>query len=327
MAQPDLESFERRGVAVKEEVTEGTDSVPAAGTDAILMLNGQSGTEFDSVERPVDRPFFGADPFAVTNKRAFIEGDVEIQPPTIPGDATDGTPHYDILLRMGGMAKTLDSTAGTTTYNPISTGIVSASAYFWHVDYVKKVLGARNAISGMRFPIGEIPTFRSRILGSYTDVTADTLPTLTLPTYTPESVQADNGTCLITVTDASITDLNLWAKELSVDFGSELTNKQYTTKEVNSISDRVPSFTLRIARTDLSDFNPWSVRDNGYIINASLEHEIAGGLYAKLSVRGQIEGINEVDIDGDLGWELNGRCIPSDSGGDELELEFGDNSP
>jgi len=322
MAQPNLESFEKRGVAIKEETTEGTDATPAATTDGIMMLNGTSGTEFDPVERPVDRTFFGGDSFAVSNRRAFIEGDVEIYPPSTPGASTDGTPHYDILLRMGGMAKVLDAVGGTTIYNPISTGIVSASAYFWHVDYVKKILGARAALTGMAMTIGEIARFRSRVLGNYENVTTESLPAVVLPSYVPEALEASNTVAMLSVADASITDLNLWAKELSVDFGSALTNKQYTSKSINSISGRQPTFSLRIARTALADFNPWAVRDAGQIMTASMRHNMTS-LYSTLRVRGQIEQINEVDIDGDLGWELTGRCIPSNTGGDEFSLEFG----
>ena len=50
------------------------------------------------------------------------------------------------------------------------------------------------------------------------------------------------------------------------------------------------------------------------------------GFSQKLSFRGQIEQISEVDIDGDLGWELSGPCIASSAGNDEFALEFNGNN-
>lgn len=323
MAQPNLESFTKRGMVMKEEVTEGTDSLPVGATDGIVLLDGSSGTEVGIAEKQVDRDFFTGNPFSVTTRNAFIEGDCELQPPVTPGDASDGIPNFDILLRTGGMARVLDDVAETTVYNMISTGIVSASAYFWHVDYVKKLLGSRTFITGLRYTIGEAPRFRARVFGSYEDVTTEAVPSITLPDGSPPALDADNGETLITVADASITDLLVWAKELSVDFGTDLTNKQYTSHEVNQISGRTPTFSLQIARTDLADFNPWAVRDAGQIIEANLTQDASATRYSRLSIRGQIQDIAEVDIEGDLGWTLTGPCIASNSGGDEIGLEFG----
>lgn len=53
MAQPALDFFRRRAVLLKAEVTEGTDSLPVAGTDGIRLFDGSSSTEFDKVERNV----------------------------------------------------------------------------------------------------------------------------------------------------------------------------------------------------------------------------------------------------------------------------------
>ena len=327
MAQPTLESFDLRGVAIKEETTEGTDSIPTGADNAIVLLDGSSGTEFDKVERNIDRPFFTGTPFSIANRRAFIEGNVELFPPVSPGNATDGTPHYDILLRMAGMTKVLDDTNFTTIYNMISSGIVSASAYFWHVDTLKKVLGARANVSGLGFTVGEIPTINARVLGRYENIIKEALPSLTLPEFTPLAVESDNSETLISVPNLAtpITDLLVWAKSLNVNFASELGSKEYTSKKVFSISDREPTFTLRIARTDLADFNPWDIRDANETITASLKQDLGGSgdNYAKLEVRGQIEGIDEVDIDGDLGWELTGPCVASNVGGDEIKVEFG----
>lgn len=326
MAQPDLESFTKRGLLLKTEVTEGTDAAPVVATDGILLMNGSSGTEFDKVDRPIDRPFFGGDPFTVSNKRAFIEGDFEVFTPTTPG--TDSSAIKALLLAAG-MAETLNVGAKTSTYNPASTGLSSATAYWWHVDAHKRVLGSRANISNLRMMVGQIFGGNVRIQGSYDSVTEEALPTnIVLPSFVPPPITSDNTETLISTVGGSITDLLLWGKELRVDFGNQLGTKEYTSKKVHSISDRQPTFTLRIARADLSDINPWTLRDAGTLITAQMTQQYADpGLYAMLAIRGQIENISEVDIDGDLGWELTGPCIPSDTGGDEFYIELGDSTP
>jgi hypothetical protein len=328
MAQPQLEFFKTRGLALKLEVTEGVDSVPTGALNGIMILDGSSGTEFDKVERNIDRPFFTNNRFAVANRRAFIEGTVEIYPPATPGIVTTDTPHIDPLLKIAGMAKTLDIPNKTTTYNPVSSGVPSASAYWWHVDAKKEVLGCRANISSMGMMVGEIPKIQTRIQGKYTSVDEEAIPTIVLPAYTPLAISAETAETLVNCADASITDLLVWAKELKVDFGNALATKEYTSHRVSTISDRLGTWTLRIARADLSDFNPWDVRDNGYIFEAQMTQTYVDTLLdVILYVRGQIETVNEVDIDGDLGWELSGPCIASDTGGDEFTLSFVDNNP
>src|SRR5512135_559091 len=109
MAQPALDSFIRRGLLLKKEVTEGTDSVPVVGTDGILLLNGTSGTTFDKRTRQTDRVVMGGYPFAVANKGAFVEGDFEIFAPATPGQVTTGDYVQAILLTSGGMDVVKDS--------------------------------------------------------------------------------------------------------------------------------------------------------------------------------------------------------------------------
>lgn len=325
MTQPALEFFRKRGLIGKIETVEGTDEVPVVASDGILLMNGSSGTEFDTIERSVDRTFFTHDPFVVGNKRAFIEGEFELFAPSNPGV---GASANDVILRTGGLAKTLTvgnaTTTGKTRYAPVSTAIPSASFHWWHVDYLKKVLGARTAISRLSLAIGNRFVGACRILGNYTDVTEDTIAAITTYTSVPVVCRHDNSTMTVTDVTGAGSPITLWGKELSVDLGSQLGSKEFTSKKINAISDRRPTFTMRFARTDLSDINFWTLRDAGNIITATFRLDEGTGLYSELGIRGQIEQVNEVDVDGDLCLEITGRCIASSSGGDELYVEFGD---
>jgi hypothetical protein len=327
MAQPALDKFKRRGVAIKLEVTEGVDSIPAAATNGVLLFDGTSGTEFDKIERPVDTLYFTNNPFLVGNKRAFIEGTFELYPPLTPGAAATSSCDNEVLLLPAGMTVVKDAVAKTTRYNPISTGIKTESAYGWNVDIKKKILGARNNITGLSMTVGDRFKGKARIQGTYTTVINEALPAITVPNVVPAVLTSANGTAHIVSVNGVAVNLLVWAKNLDIDFGNKLVTKEYTSLKVNAIDDRLATFTFRIARTALADFDPWAVRDAGQIITGNIRQLDSNLLYSELGFRGQIENINEVDIDGDAGWELTGPCVASTAGGDEFYIQFGDTNP
>ena len=323
--QPNLEQFKKRGVAIKIEAIIGTDAAPTPLANGVLLLNGTSGTEIDKVERDIDRPFFGGTPFVAANERSFIEGDFELYPPATPGAAATSSADCEVLLLPAGMTVVKTLATKTTRYNPISGAIPAATVYWYHAGTLKKAIGARNNLTGLSINVGDRFKGKVRVQGDSTDVTEVALPAITVPSVVPTAAKSSN-----TVTNISVdggADLQVWAKSLSVDFGNQLATKEYTSHKENGITGRAPTFTLRIAKTALADFNPWTVRKNASVFEASLRLSESDNRYSELGIRGQIEGINEVDIDGDYGWEISGPCVPSSAGGDELYIEFGDTTP
>jgi hypothetical protein len=323
MAQPALAPFTTRGCAIKAEVTEGTDSVPTAALNAVKLFDGNTFTEFDPVERNEDRAFFGGRTFGVTNERAGIEGDFELFSPATPGQVATGNYVQEQILLCGGMTVVKSAGGKTTRYNPISAAIPSVSAYFWHNDHKLEVLGARNALSAIQMQIGERFKGRMRLIGSYTDFEEEAFPAITQP-YTSQPVYCNSANSYgkFAITDVA-PNIDCWFKSLSLDFGSEIGSREYTQKKATSITGRAPTFSLRMARADLSDINPWSLR-RGQMIRANMRTMESATLYSELGIRGQIENIQPTEIDGDHGWEISGRCIPSDTGGDEFYILFGD---
>ena len=331
MAQPQLEQFTKRGLAVALRAggTPGVPVIPLPASNGVMLFNGQSGTEFDPIEREVDRPFFGGTPFAVGAKRAFIEGEFELYPPATPGAAATSDADCGVLLLPAGMTAVKNAVAKTTRYNPISSGIAISDDYWWHAGLLKKVQAARHNITGLILEVGNRFRGNVRIQGDYTDVEEAALPAIVLPETVPVVARADNTVTKITTLPGGVAGapLNVWAKSLAVDFGNQIQQKEYTEHKETGITSRQPTWTLRVAKTSLADFDPWAVRDAGTLLTASLRLTQAANIYSELGVRGQIEQINEVDIDGDYGWELSGRCIPSSAGGDVFYIEFGDATP
>lgn len=309
-----LESFEQRGALLKIEVTEGTDAAPVAGTDGLLIMNGQSRTEANVIERVIDRSYFGHDPFVTTMHRASIEGDVELI-----GHATAGTAAaVGKLLRIGGMSETLDAVGppAIATYLPISTSIPSGTAYWYHAGTLKKVVGARSSISGVMMRIGEYFKARARIEGACSDETEVAVPSITLSTFQAPT-PATTATMSLTINGFAVDGV-----ALSVDFGTELQTKQHTEAQVSRIVDRRPTFTAEFYRPLQASLNVRSLWRNHTLI--PLIGVVDGGAnkLARLTVGyGQIESVEDIDLEGDFGYRITGRCLPS-AGNDEFQIDF-----
>ena len=328
MAQPALDYFERRMIAIKAESTEGTDAAPSTSVNTFDLLNGTSFTEFDKVERPRDRAYFTGESFIVANKRAGVEGDFELCPPVTPGDSsTPGNAPCEVVLFPSGMARTKSSTNGTTIYAPISTGIPTVTADWFHAGTLLEVIGARGNITGLMMEVGGRFMGKVRIQGVHADVDEASLPTdgdysaflaPSVITYANSVMRAYGSTA------ANTLPVFLWGKSLSVDFNNKLQTVQYTQKRVSGISDRNGTFTAKFARTAKSDLDIHALRDAGtQVIFDFTVVDDDGTTYSRLKARGQIETIKDVDQDGYRFYEVTGPCIASDAGGDELAVEFG----
>lgn len=329
MAQPDLESFSRRLIAIKAESVEGTDANPSTSANTFDLLNGSSGTEFDKIERPRDRAYFTNESFIVSNKRAFVEGEFEIAPPVTPGSAsgTLGDAPVEVILFPCAMEKTKSSVNGTTIYTPISTSIPTVTADFYHAGTLKEIVGARGNVTSLAMAIGERAKGNIRLEGVYTEVDEAAVPTD--GDYTafaiPSVATHDNSQMrFYTSVAANTLPVFLWGKSLSVDFGNELQTKQFTQLRISSISDRNATFTARFARPDKAEVDVYALRDAGtqIIIDFTTVDDDAT-TYTRLRVKGQIETITDTDIDGDFGYEISGPCIAQTGGGDEFAIEFG----
>lgn len=326
MAQPDLDFFRRRGLALKVETTEGTDPSGTSGADSFDLFDGRSGTEYDIQERPRDRTYFTGDSFTVGNKRIFIEGSIELQWPTVPGHISNGLAPAELALRIAGLQRALST--NKTEYIPVSEGIPSAHAYFYHAGDYFRAAGCRANLSQIRMAIGERFTAQVRIQGDQAEIGEAAVPTdFDYSAFTIPDV-ATHANTRMRIGTAGGTQYNLWGKSLVVDLNNALGTVEYTEKKITRISDRRPTFTLLAAKWDLDDFNPWAVRDAGTEITADFRIlNATSGLYSMLKVRGQIEQIETVEIDGDYGYQITGRCIGSSSESAQFGIEFGDSTP
>lgn len=326
MTQPVTEAFSKRGLVMKAESSDGTDSTPTALANGVNLYDGSSMIEGDLVDMSQDLPYYSHDDFLVTNTRSAIEGTIYLQPPVEPGaSGADGEPDCAVVLLPAGL--TLVRSTGESQLNPISASLPSASAYWWHVDHKLKALGARVLVSELLCEIGKRPQARVRIQGNYVRPSKESIPSITRPAETKFLSQYSNAAAYLTADGGS--EVTLWGKSLSINFGNELESEEWTGKKLQGIGGRKPEFTLRCARADLADINPWAVWELGQIFEARYRTYVttSPGLYVEIGVRGKITAAKKVEIQKKLAWEITGRCLPSAAGGDEFYLVFGDDTP
>lgn len=327
MAEPSIEYFDQRAVLVKLESDVDTDPTLSPSDDGFTFYEGSCGTEFDKVERNPDRPFWGGSPFRVANKRAFIEGSIDLFPPATPG--TTGALAKPLLLPAG-FAEVLNVSTKLARYNPISANIKASWARFYQGGEVLNLASARHSLSAVRMAIGEGMSAKVRLQGGY-----DTIPEGVAPSVPADQTQSvvatwDNSVAFLTHVGGTATDLELRCKHLEWDSGSELQTTQFTGKRLSGHKGRTPTAKCLLLRPKDSDINLHAVRDANGIIELrfrTYQLDTKVGLYSEHGVRMQIDSIDRQDIEGYYGYEISGPCIPTSGGGDELFIAFGDTSP
>lgn len=331
MAEPNIEYFDQRAVLVALETVPDTDPVLSAATDGVMFYDGSCGTEFDKKERTPDRPFWGGRPFKVANKRAFIEGTFDLFPPATPGVATAaGNALCERILLPAGFAVTKTLATKLTRYNPISRNIVAAWSRFYQGGEILNLQSARHTLSAVRMAIDEGMSAKARLQGVYDTVPEGVAPSV--PTDDTQSVVAtwDNSVAFLSTVAAGVTDLELRAKSLEWDSGSDLATTQFTGKRISGHKGRTPTAKCLLLRPRDSDINLHTLRDANGLITLrfrTYESNTKIGLYSEHGVRMQIESIARQDIEGYYGYEISGPCIPSSAGGDEVYIAFGDTTP
>ena len=313
-----LESFKNRALLLKLEAVEGTDALPTPALDAFQLFDGTSGLLSDRIERPVDRPFFGSDPFVNTNFRGFIEGGFELVPPATPVSGTSKA-SIDALLQSSGMAKSFLTTPNTLLrYNPVSSGIPSATGLYYHSGLLYRLTGARSNVSSLMMDIGSYLKGQCRIEGSCVEVQEAALPTGLV--YTPFFAP----TALTTETmEMRINGFAVEGKSISIDFGNEQKTIEHTEARINRITGRNGKFSAKFYKPARASLDPWALWRVGTVIPVYGQQITPGSVVlTKISALVQIEEVKPVDIDGDYGYEVTGRCIPSSAGGDEFMIDF-----
>lgn len=308
-----LRSYTDRVALLTMETTYGTAANPVAA-DAILLMNAEIQPAADKLEREVDKPYFGGDPFVLVGKRITMTADCDILGPAAAaiGEAAP----LGGLYRVCGHAEVLD--AGTSTsYNPISKDFESATVDFYWAGIRFRMLGVRGSVD-FDFSI------KNFARGS---VTLTGLLTVPQDGEAPAGINWDSfqvPSAIETETWEVIVDgVNVCAQQLTLAQNADVAVIECSESREVMITDRKPTGTLRVYKdATLAIWNPFQIADEQQII--VLENTItkSAGLNVSMPIRAQLEYPRPVDIEGNAGFEIPFSAVPSGAGGDEYSLEF-----
>jgi len=149
-------------LTAKIETTYGTDSTPAAATNAILCRNlSVQPLNIEAVDRDTVRPWFGNSPQVVASRYSVAEFEIEYAGSGAAGTAAKWGP----ILRACGFSETI-SASTSVTYAPISTAQESITIWYYLDGLLHKITGARGNVSFEMSAKG-IPVMKFRMVGLY----------------------------------------------------------------------------------------------------------------------------------------------------------------
>lgn len=323
MPQPALERFDQRAVVMAE-----TGKTLNNATHGLLLRDGESSVTADPIEQNIDTPYLGAKPKSMSNFRATIAGSVGLQPPVEPGHFSRGkVPEaLDAGLKACGLALTLDDVNHITRYSPVSTGFAAANSIFYHAGEYLDVESMRGDLSNLRMEIGQPFDARASWEGGYETLAEADLPTdIDLGEYdkSPLVCEPENTDLVVSASDGTITDLHLWGRSMVANLGHQVQTKRYTEHRETGINARNGSVTLQFARPDYDELNPDVLFRSRAFLTAKWRLKYPTGIYSALVCRMQVDQHGAQDIDGDFGKQVQGALVPSDTGNDEVYIEYG----
>lgn len=184
-------------ILAKPEVTAGTDAVPTGAANA-LLVSDMSITPLDAknIDRNNIRGFFGANEQLVGSASVKVNFTCELS-----GSGTAATaPAWGALFLGCAMAEALLATPDRVEYTPVSTGLKTATIYYYDDGVLHKLLGAMGTCT-LSAKVGDRPSLKFEFVGLDGGVTAvaNAVPTLTA-WKTP-----------VAMTMANVTDITLGA--------------------------------------------------------------------------------------------------------------------
>ena len=231
----------KKAIAIKIESTSGTDSVPTAALNAMLVGNFQwNPLEMNTEERDFVRAYLGNSESIAVSK--WVEASFEIE---IAGAGAAGTvPKYGPALRMCGFSETT-SAGVSVTYAPVSGAFESASIYC-NLDQLLHKSLFQMANVALMLDANKIPKFKFTTKGLYVPVT-DT--SAWAPVYTgftkPLPVNKAN-------TQLSLHSIAALVETLQLDVKNQVEYRSLYNFEGVQITDRKPGGSVSLEATSVA---------------------------------------------------------------------------
>ena len=175
--------LDKRAVLLaKDEVTYNTDSVPVAGTDAVLVEDlAWAFANSRMYQRNPVRASLGKLKPQYAGTLITVSGKAEIKGSGAAGTAPEIAP----LLRAAGFTETVVAST-SVTYKPSATQALmkSSSMYFYDDGLLLKITGARGKVS-FDFSVGKAAMMMFEFTGHFVSITDVALPAATYDSTVP----------------------------------------------------------------------------------------------------------------------------------------------
>lgn len=305
----------------KLETTPGVDATPTGALNAILAKAvNVSPLEQDSVQRDLQRPYFGNDEQIPVGTRIAITFEVELAGAGTAGDA----PAYSPLLLACAHSETITMSADATPvpidarYKPIteSPDAQKTVTMIYNLDGVQhKALYCKGTVS-FAFDARGIPVMRFAFTGLYADVVDASVVGVDFSAFIkPKSVNyRDTPSC--TYFGQSIV-----VQSLSLDVGLQVVYRNLIGFEGVRITDRAARGALSFEYQKVIQYNWFQKVKNNESGALNLVHgTVAGNIIELDAPNVQPTGPTISDSDGTAMLNLNLNYNPTEAGNDEYEL-------
>ncbi len=296
----------------KIESAYATDASPTAALNAILTRNiSVTPMAGDDIQRELDRPFFGNAQTIAGEKHVELTVEVELA-----GSGAAGTaPAWAPLLRACGFAETVN--AGTdVTYNPITGGEESLTAYINRDSKLHKFTGGRGSVS-FSLDVNSIPVMSFSFKGLVEPVAEQSMPSnADFSSYqVPLPVTTSNTPTF------SLHGAGLSFNTLSIDMANDVVKHQVVGAGSSiEINGRSPSGSVTVEEPDLATINLYDKALAGDLGALQLVHGKTAGNIVQIDCPKVGTGSpSESDLSGVQMLQLN-LTINPDAGNDELVL-------
>lgn len=304
-----------QAMLAKIETTYGTDSAPAAATNAILAQNVKiSPFEANEITRQHAMPYQGARPSLLVGKHVKISFEVELK-----GSGTAGTaPAFGVLMRSCKCAEVIVA-ATSVTYNPVSSNHESCSLYF-HVDgTLYKVIGARGDWK-MKLNANGVAVLEFTMTGKFTLPSTAAVPTATYGTQLSLDPQPGSSVNTPTFTIGAYAPV---LRNFTFSARNQVKPRFLIRSESVVITGSDELVEFQIEAVGLATFNPYALADAGTKSALTLVHGVGAGKIATLSVPSlQLLAPGGLDdVDGVVENQIKGKALPT-TGNDQFTLAF-----
>lgn len=308
-------NYDKKVILLKTEVTEGTDSVPVVGADALRVLNYQpTFMDADQKVRNIETAYFGADPVLLASFKRGASFDMEMH----GGGAAGTAPQWMKALAYAGFGAPVISAGVSATLNPTST-VLSASHYAYIDNLLMQTIGARASV-GFTIEDDEIPVFNYTLLGrAPTALASEATPGAVTITGVTDPVLSSSENTTFTL-DGFAAPLRRFTMNANVDL-------QYRSLigPVDKIAYRNRNWNGQIVVEvpDLTAKNYFTlVRPGTTMVCTTVQGNVAGNIVTinipKLQITGNIEMSEEQGV---LMMTLPVTALPnSASGNDEINF-------